>query len=250
MKNYFIQAKWIYNDMLSLSKKEDNIFDYNYLEHKTVHRFNKNKECIKENITLPVLFHRGIVQQTKTNIINLSKAKKKGLTVGELKFISEYNSIPIIIGGIRILDNSHITIPGFKNLKVYGLKQILSLENYEIADGRFLWKPSGFYIKVTVCLNNKEKRELTYKEVGLDLGIKDNITTSDRDKYNCIVRESEYLKYLQKHLSKKKKYSKRYYKLLNQIRKEYEHLNNKKQDDTNKIIHSLLSKYDVIYFQD
>lgn len=64
------------------------------------------------------------------------------------------------------------------------------------------------------------------------------------------MRESEYLKYLQKHLSKKKKYSKRYYKLLNQIRKEYEHLNNKKQDDTNKIIHSLLSKYDVIYFQD
>ncbi len=251
MKNYFIQAKWIYNDMLSLSKKEDNnIFEYNYLEHKTVHRFNKNKEYIEENISLPVFLHRGVVAQTKTNITNLAKAKRKGYNVGKLKFKSEYNSIPIITGGIRIIDNSHITIPGFKNLKVYGLHQILSLDNYEIADGKFLCKPSGYYIKVTVCLNNKEKREPTYKEVGLDLGIKDNITTSDGDKYNCIVRESEYLKYLQKHLNKKQKYSKRYYKLLNQIRKEYEHLNNKKQDDTNKIIHSLLSKYDVIYFQD
>lgn len=257
LKNYFIQAKWVYNDMLCLSKinedeNTDNIFDYNYLEHKTVHRFDKNKNSIEEQISLPVFLHRGIVAQTKTNITNLTKAKRKGIKVGKLKFKSEYNSIPIITGGIRLLDNSHITIPGFKNLKVYGMHQILELKDYEIADGKLLWMPSGFYIKVTVCLNKKEKkdRQPTHKEVGLDFGIKDNITTSDGEKFNCKVQESEYLKYLQKHLDKKKKYSKHYYKLINQIRKEYEHLSNKKQDETNKIIHYLKKNYDVIYFQD
>lgn len=260
MKNCFIQAKWVYNDMLNLSKINDesqnntesvDIFEYNYQDHKKIHRFNKEKEWIEENINLPVFLHRGIVAQTKTNITNLAKAKRKGYNVGKLKFKSEYNSIPIITGGIRIIDNSHITIPGFKNLKVYGLYQILSLDNYEIADGKFLCKPSGYYIKVTVCLDkNTIKRSKTHKEVGLDFGIKDNITTSDGEKFNCKVQESEYLKFLQQHLNSKKKGSKRYYKLINQIRKEYEHLSNKKQDESNKIIHYLKKNYDVIYFQD
>ena len=260
MKNCFIQAKWVYNDMLNLSKINDEnqnntesvyIFEYNYHDHKKIHRFNKEKEWIEEDISLPVFLHRGIVAQTKTNITNLAKAKRKGYIVGKLKFKSEYNSIPIITGGIRIIDNSHITIPGFKNLKVYGLHQILSLDNYEIADGRFLWKPSGFYIKVTVCLDkNTIKRSKTHKEIGLDFGIKDNLTTSDGEKFNCKVQESEYLKHLQQHLNSKKKGSKRYYKLINQIRKEYEHLSNKKQDESNKIIHYLKKNYDMIYFQD
>ena len=89
LKNYFIQAKWVYNDMLSLSKMNEsteNIFDYNYLEHKIVHRFDKNKNSIEEQINLPVLLHRGIVAQTKTNIINLAKAKRKGIKVCNLCF--------------------------------------------------------------------------------------------------------------------------------------------------------------------
>ena len=43
------------------------------------------------------------VKQLKTNISNLSKAKKKGLNVGKLKYVSEINSIPIITGFIKIV---------------------------------------------------------------------------------------------------------------------------------------------------
>ena len=64
------------------------------------------------------------------------------------------------------------------------------------------------------------------------------------------VQESDYLKLLQKKLSKKQKGSKRYYKCLNQLQKEYEHLTNKKNDDSNKLIAYLIKNYDVIYFQD
>ena len=260
MKRCFIQAKWVYNDMLSLSQadKEDvsleklDIFKYEYLDHKTVHRYNKDKEYIEENITLPVYFHRGVVAQTKTNIVNLAKTKRKGYKIGALKFKSEYNSIPILTGGIRIIDNSHVTIPGFKNLKVYGLRQILNIKDYEIADGKFIKKASGYYIHVSVCINRSsiKARKPTYKEIGLDLGIKDNITTSDGEKFNCNARESEYLKFLQKQLHRKQKDSKRYWKLRNQIQKEYEHLCNKKEDAKNKLVNYLLENYDTIYFQD
>ena len=64
------------------------------------------------------------------------------------------------------------------------------------------------------------------------------------------MRESEYLKYLQKQLHRKQKDSKRYYRLLKQIRCEYEHLTNKKVDATNKLIHYLISNYNTVYFQD
>ena len=62
--------------------------------------------------------------------------------------------------------------------------------------------------------------------------------------------ESDYLKFLQKQLKRKQKGSKHYYKLRNQIQKEYEHLSNKKVDETNKLIHYLTKNYDIIYFQD
>lgn len=260
MKQCFIQSKWVYNDMLSLSSADNSdtsvetldIFKYNYLDHKTIRRYNKSKKYVEEKITLPTFFHRGVIQQCKTNIVNLAKAKRKGYKVGALKFKSEYDSIPLLTGSFKIIDNSHIYLPGFKNLKVYGLHQILNIKDYEIADGKFIKKASGYYIHVSVCINKNsfKQRKQTYKEVGLDFGIKDNITTSDGEKFNCNVQESEYLKFLQKQLHRKQKDSKRYWKLRNQIQKEYEHLTNKKVDATNKLIHYLIFNYDTIYFQD
>jgi transposase len=253
MDNCFKQAKWIENDMLAWSEKcdENNVFKYEYLDHKVIQRKDKDGNFIAENIDMPVYFHRALVKQVKQDIMNLSKAKKKGNKVGRLKFKSEVNCIPIITGGVRIIDNSHITIPGFSKLKVYGLDQLKKFENYEIADGRFVRKVSGFYVKVSVCVEKKNNiQKKNYKEVGLDFGIKDNIITSDGEKFNCNVQESEQLKFLQKQLHRKQKGSKRYYKLLKQIKCEYEHLSNKKADETNKLISYFLKNYDIVYFQD
>ena len=253
MNDCFKQAKWVENDMLAWSKKcdENNIFKYEYLDHKIIQRKDKDGNFISENISLPVYFHRALVKQVKQDILNLSKAKKKGNKVEKLKFKSEVNCIPIITGGVRIINNSHITIPGFSKLKVYGLDQLKKYNEYEIADGRFIRKASGFYIKVSICLNKENKvQKKNYKEVGLDFGIKDNIITSDGEKFNCNVQESEQLKFLQKQLHRKQKGSKRYYKLLRQIKCEYEHLSNKKTDEANKLIHYLTKNYDIIYFQD
>jgi putative transposase len=254
MNNFFKQAKWIENDMLAWSNetdKENNIFKYEYLDHKTISRIDKDGNKIQEKISLPVYFHRALVKQVKQDIMNLHKAKVKGRKVGCLKFKKEVNTIPIITGGCKIIDNSHITIPGFSKLKVYGLDQLKKYKEYEIADGRFIRKASGFYIHISICLKKEEKiQKKNYKEVGLDFGIKDNIITSDGEKLNCNVRESEQLKFMQKQMHRKQEGSKRYWKLRNQIRKEYEHMSNQKTDATNKLIHKLITNYDIIYFQD
>lgn len=126
LSNCFKEAKWVINDMLSLSKDnpDSSMFDYKYTEHRDVVHYDNDKNPVTSTITLPSVLHRATVAQKKTDIINLAKAKKKGIKVGALKFKSEVNCIPIITGFTKILDASHITIPGFRKLKVNGLHQI------------------------------------------------------------------------------------------------------------------------------
>ena len=252
LSNCFREAKWIINDMLSLSKdnSDNSIFDYKYTDHKNVVHFDKDKNPVTSTITLPSVLHRATVAQKKTDIVNLSKAKAKGIKVGALKFKSEVNCIPIITGFTKILDASHITIPGFRKLKVNGLHQI-EFEEYEIADAKLVRKASGYYVKLTIMLP-KTPRTPTYRSGGLDFGIKNTITTSDNKTYDCKVQETEYLKYLSKMLNRHKteKDSKRRWNCRKQLAREHEHVANIRKDIRNKIYHDLVSSYDVIYMQD
>jgi len=246
----FKQAKWVYNDMLNFGEEND-IFKYEYKDHKEITRLDKDGNKINEKLNFHSIYHRSIIKQLKTNISNLHKAKEKGIQIGKLKYVSEINSLPIITGFIKIKDKKHITIPNFSNLCVYGLEQLDKFKDYEVADGRLIRKPSGIYVKISICINKDYfKSKKNNKTVGLDFGIRKNITTSDGEIFNCNVPESEQLKFLQRKLHKKKEGSKRYYRLRNQIRREYEHLSNKKTDESNKLIHHLKTNYDIIYFQD
>ena len=252
----FKEAKWVVNDMLSLSNKSEDasLFDYKYTEHKNVVHYDRDKNPITDTISLPSVFHRATVAQKKTDIVNLAKAKKKGIKVGALKFKSEVNCLPIITGYTQILDGCRITIPGFRRLRVHGLDQLHQFEKFEIADAKLVRRASGYYVKISVMLP-KERRIPTHKNVGLDFGIKDSITTSYGDKYKCDVRETDYLKFLSRKLNKRskkknEKKSRRYCRCMRQLKREYEKLANRRKDIANKIYHKLTTDYDVIYFQD
>lgn len=252
----FKEAKWVVNDMLSLSNKsgDASLFDYKYTEHKDVVHYDKDKNPIESPITLPSVLHRATVAQKKTDIVNLAKAKKMGIKIGALKFKSEISCIPIITGYTKILDGCRITIPGFHKLRVHGLNQLHQFEKFEIADAKLVRRASGYYVKISVMLP-KERRNPTHRNVGLDFGIKDSITTSYGDKYKCDVRETDYLKFLSRKLNKRgkkknEKKSRRYCICMRQLKREYERLANRRKDIANKIYHRLTTDYDVIYFQD
>jgi putative transposase len=102
-----------------------------------------------------------------------------------------------------------------------------------------LKKPDGYYLKVT-CYINKDslpKTTTNGKEIGLDFGIKTNITTSEGEKLDVSVEESERLKKLQRKLQKQVKCSNNRYKTIKAIRRQYLKLTNKKKDKANKIVH-------------
>lgn len=249
----FKEAKWVINDMLSLSKDnpDNSMFDYKYTEHKEVVHYDKDKNAITSSITLPSVLHRATVAQKKTDIINLAKSKAHGRKIGALKFKRQVDCIPIITGFTKIIDGCRITIPGFRKLRVHGINQLHQFTEFEIADAKLVRKASGYYVKISIMLP-KSSRKPTNREVGLDFGIKDSITTSNGDKYNCKVQESEYLKYLSKTLNRHKteKDSKRRWRCKCQLAREHERLANRRKDIANKIYNRLVTDYDVIYFQD
>ena len=170
----FKEAKWVINDMLSLSKDnpDNSMFDYKYTEHKDVVHYDKDKNPVTSTITLPSVLHRATVAQKKTDIVNLAKAKKKGIKVGALKFKSGVNCLPIITGFTQILDGCRITIPGFRKLRVHGLNQLHQFEKFELADAKLIHKASGYYVKISVMLPKEKRipcRDHSVKESGFAL---------------------------------------------------------------------------------
>ena len=86
--------------------------------------------------------------------------------------------------------------------------------------------------------------------MGLDFGIKNNITTSEGGIFNCKIEESDRLKKLQRQMFKKQKGSNNRYKIIQKIQKQYEKINNRKEDLSNKLVHYLISTYEQVYIQD
>lgn len=239
----FLEGKWLYNavvatDTLSLE-------DTSSVQVKVKDTFET-----RQINTLSAQMKQSIVDSAKTNAYNLSKVKKKGLKAGRLRFKKECNEINLKQFGntYTIKSYNKINVQKIGVLVVNGLEQI-NLDEVEFANAKLIKKPSGFYIHLTVY-TKKQSETLTEKEIlGLDMGIKDQLTFSNGVKVNFYVEESEQLKGLVRKLSRQTKGSNQYKQTLNRIKKIFEHQSNKKNDVVNKLNFVLKQNY-IICFQD
>ena len=240
---FFLEAKWLYNAIIA--SETLTLEDTSIVKIKVKDTFEE-----REIKNLSAQMKQSIVDSTKTNVSNLSKAKRKGLKVGRLQFKKECNEINLKQFGqtYAIKGKNKIRVQNIGILVVNGLEQI-NLDEVEFANAKLIQKPSGFYINLTVY-SNKQQEISTEKEViGLDMGIKDQLTFSNGVKVNFYVEESERLKGLMRKLSHQHKGSNHYKRTLNRIKRIYEHLNNKKNDVVNKL-NSVLNKNYIVCFQD
>lgn len=65
----------------------------------------------------------------------------------------------------------------------------------ELANANLIKRADGYFLKVTAYQERKEQ-ENNGKEIGLDLGIKTSITTSEGEKIDISIGESDRLKKL------------------------------------------------------
>lgn len=241
----FVEAKWIYNYQLSL----DDIFSYSY-KNKQIEVLNKNKQKEQRKIVyLSSQMRQILVERTKQNIINLSKAKKSNNKVGRLKFKSQVNSIPLsqFNATHKIINNKYIKLQGFKgSFKVMGLDQISN--DAEFANAVLMKKNNNFYLNLT-CFLPKQEKEKTGQQIGLDFGIKDSVVDSNGNKYNFQFSETKAIKKASRKFAKKRRGSKNRYKQKQILLIQYEKLDNKKKDTKNKFVSKLIKENDLICIQ-
>lgn len=104
-------------------------------------------------------------------------------------------------------------------------------------------------MKVTCFCEKREIIPEIQEKIGIDMGIKNNLTLSNGLIFNASVQETDRLKKLQQQLVKKKKGSKNRNKHIKRLRVEYQKITNLKNELSNKIFNEL-NKYKLIVIQD
>jgi putative transposase len=154
----------------------------------------------------------------------------------------EYNSIKLD------LNNKLITLPKLKEVKVRGYRN-LGYINGRIINANISKVNNRYYVSVVIEEKITIKETISSNIVGIDLGIKSLVTTSDNEKYDnqkVINKYEKRIKHTQRQLQRKVRGSNNYYKSkeklntlyrkLKNTRKYYLHQISKKLTDTNKVI--------------
>lgn len=116
-------------------------------------------------------------------------------------------------------------------------------------------KSNKYYLSILIEIDDSEINLLphTKKDVGIDLGVKDFVITSDGEFFenkNFLTKEEKLLKKLNRQLSKKKNGSNNKNKQRLKIAKLHDKIANKKDYYIHEVVNKLLSNYDNVYMED
>ena len=146
---------------------------------------------------------------------------------------------------IKIVDN-YINLPKVKLVKCKFSRKV---------DGKILnatvsqSKSGKYYVSLCCKVENIPKFELTNKSIGIDLGLKDFLITSNGEKFDnqkFLSKSEKLLKRVQKKFSKSKTNGKNHEKLRIKLAKRYEKVSNQRKDYLHKLSTTLIKQYDII----
>ena len=252
LKMLFVEAKWLYNDILNFSKT-NKISTYD-TKSNFVNILNKDKQIEQKELKfIGSQMKQSVLTDILANLKGLKKLKENNHKVGWLKFKSNYCSLTLKQYGTTYkISGNKIKIQNISGkLKVNGLDQFINIPNIDIANAKLLNTPTGYYIAITVYRFNTDipVKNFIGKEIGIDMGIKNHITLSNGEKFNSTIKETERLKHLQRKLSRCVKGSNNRRKIIRLIDKEYQKITNRINDAANKVLSYILS-FENIYMQD
>lgn len=250
----FLEAKWLWNDIINWSSLSEENTPFNYTIGKTVQvKLPTGAFEERQLTTIQSQMKQEVQKQICSNIKTLAKLKKKGIQrPGLVKFKSEVNKIHIKqLQKNFIRRGGHfVKIPNIHGeVRVNGIKQIP--KDVDFACAELLNTPKGYYLSIVTYIDkdNINKKPLMSDSLGIDFGCQTNFTTSKGEKINCIVEESERLKRLQQKLARQVKGSNNYKRTVHLIQVEYQKMSDKKKDLANKLVHDF-SQYETIIIQD
>lgn len=249
LAKHFGCVRFIYNHFLSEKQKH-------YLDNKTTLNFNqcaghlvaKKKEegfeWLKE-VNSQVLI--STLMNLETAYGNFFRKKSK---FPRFKSKKNKNSFQIP-QHVSLKEKNVVQIPKFKE----GLMFIKHRElKGDIKSATISQNPSGkYYISFLCVVEKPTKRKKTGKNIGIDLGLKDFIITSEGQRYCNPKFTKKYevkLKRKQKILSRKQKGSKERDKARLSVARIHEKITNSRNDMQHKVSSKLVKDYDLIAIED
>jgi putative transposase len=251
LEKLFLEAKWYYNHVLAKGNIFETDYRINTVNIKVKDHFEtRNIECLSSQMK------QEIIGRMKDSVKALSNLKLNSHRVGRLKFKSEVNSIPLKQYEITywIINKHHVHIQGIKQrIRVRGLLQIPL--DAELASALLIRKHGDYYLHVTTfqtraALNPQERQKEEEKNIGIDLGIRNQLTLSNGIRINYEVPFTNHMKQLCRKLSRKRYRSNNWWKTKSRLDKKYAKTTCTKKDIQNKLVHKLVTQYSVICYQD
>lgn len=251
----FVDAKRYYNDIIAFMKSND-VSDYDW-KNTIVSVKTKDGSFEKKEIKyLSASERQAVIAQIKSSLKALATSKRHGAKVGKLRFLSEVNQITLRQPSINYavdFDRKRVRVQGVHgDMRVGGLSQLVGIDSMEMAFAKLVRTPLGYFLKVTVYFPKaKLKSETNGKCIGIDFGCATSFTTSEGDKIDVSVRESDRLKRLSRKANRISKSARSEHKkhLYFLIAREYAKMDNRKKDIACKLAHRF-AQYDQCVIQD
>ena len=249
LSKHFGCSRFIYNYFLSEKQKH-------YLENKTTLNFNQcaanlvKKKKDEEYVWLKEVNSQILIStlmNLETAYGNFFRKKSKFPRFKSKKNKNSFN----IPQHVSLKEHNVVQIPKFKE----GLRFIKHRDlKGAIKSATISKNPSGKYYISFLCVIEKPiKHKKTGKSIGIDLGIKDFLITSEGQRY-CnpkFLRKYEVkLKRKQRILSRKEKESKGRDKARLSVAKVHEKITNSRNDMQHKVSSKLVKDYDLIAIED
>lgn len=247
LAKHFGCVRYVYNHFLNerkeqyqANKKSDNY----YKQAATLAKLKKEEDTkwLKEVNSQSLQF---ALRSLDTAFLNFFRGKAQFP-----KFKSKKHKNTFTIPQFGKLEDGKIIIPKFKD----GIKVKLHREVKGKIDKMTITKtPTGKYHVSIFTEQIIDELPKTGKQVGIDLGLKDFVITSDNKKFKnnrYITKYAKQLKKAQQHLSRKQKGSNGFEKQKLKVARIHEKIANCRLDTLHKVSKELVKSYDIIVLED
>ena len=247
LNKHFGCSRFVYNYFLNERKEQyqkDKKSDNYYAQAKTLTDLKKQEETIwlKEVNSQTLQF---ALRSLDTAYVNFFRCNAQFP-----KFKSRKHKNTFTVPQFGKLEDGKIILPKFKE----GIKVKLHREvKGEIGKMNITKTPTGKYYVSIFTEQEIKGLPKTNKQVGIDLGLKAFVITSDNKKFKNNRYTKKYakdLKKAQQHLSRKQKGSNGFEKQKLKVAKIHEKIANSRLDTLHKVSHQLVNENDLIVCED
>jgi putative transposase len=247
LNKHFGSIRWAYNYFLNQRKEyyQENKKSLNYNKQSSILtqlKQNENTSWLKEINSQSLQYSLKCLDISYNNFFR-SSAKFP-------RFKSKRNKNTFTIPQFINIKNDLLLIPKFRE----GIRMIMERQIKGIIKHCSITKtPTDKYFVSILVEKEYLSVQKTNKSVGIDLGIKDFLITSDGTKtknHRFLKHYERLLKLNQQSLSRKIKGSNHYERQQLKVARIYEKITNSRMDLIHKTTNNLIKNYDVIYLED